>query len=60
MGIGIGKGASGFQANKTLVTFLYPDSSEGLCLLFALSQRSMNKTSELQSSLEQAHVLPDS
>lgn len=36
MGIGIGKGASSFQANKTLVIVPYPDSSEGVCLLFAL------------------------
>lgn len=60
MGIGIGKSASSFQANKTLLTVLYPDSSEEVCFLFALSKWTMNKTSELQSSLEQAHVLPDS
>lgn len=54
MGIGIGKGASSFQANKTLVTVLYPDSSEGVCLLFELSHWTMNKIPELQSSLEQA------
>lgn len=58
--MGIRMSASSFQANKTLVTVLYPDSSEGVCLLFTLSQWTMNKTLELQSSLEQAHVLPDS